>query len=111
MASPLTERLLDRMSETDPETGCVGMGSDVAFQLCRQNYFLKQQNQILQSQQSSQKLNGENIQLETVSQSNTENFTTNLGFVSTNPAVLYGIILFLVVIVTVVITKLAMKNN
>jgi len=50
----------------DPETGCVSH-DQVAFQSCRQAYFLKQQNQILQNQQqqSNEILRQENTGLKT----------------------------------------------
>lgn len=42
------------VTKTDQETGCVSRSNDtVAYEMCRQVYFTKQQNSILQSQNSS----------------------------------------------------------
>ena len=90
MASPLTEKTLESI-KTDPETGCVGANSDTVFQLCRQNYFIKQQNQILQNQQPSPKPE-ENTQLKTET-------------INANPLILHVAILIAVIISTIFITK------
>jgi len=57
-------------SAPDPETGCRSCGDNAktAYEQCRQAFFLKQQNQILQSQkgteQTNQNPNTENQQLQ-----------------------------------------------
>ena len=39
----------EKFRKPDPETGCVlGCGTQAEFQTCRQSFFLKQQNEILQ---------------------------------------------------------------
>jgi len=67
MASPLTHReLLGFRSFQDEETGCVA--PDMAtLELCRQSFYLKQQNKLMQQQQqqTNNQFQQENAQLKT----------------------------------------------
>jgi len=79
----------------DPETGCSSI-DEVAFQSCREAYFLKQQNQILQNQQPNPKPE-ESTQLKTET-------------INANSSMLYVAILLVVVIATIFITKYLIKK-
>jgi len=91
----------------DPETGCSSR-DEVAFQSCRQNYFLKQQNQILQNQQSNPKPE-ESVQLKTETQTRVEevNYVQKESIESNgiSPTIPYLLILIVVVAATIIITK------
>lgn len=82
------------------------MSSDAAFQLCRQNYFLKQQNQILQNQTARPETE-ESAQLKTGTQTQAEVILNpqQKETAEINPMILYALILVAVVIATVFITK------
>lgn len=63
MASPLTEKTLIQIrSFQDPETGC-SASDKAAFELCKQSFYLKQQNEILQQPPTDSRLQQENVEL------------------------------------------------
>src|SRR3989338_7241762 len=63
MASPLTEKtLLQIRSYQDTETGC-SASDKAALELCKQSFYLKQQNEILQQPKIDSKLQQENGEL------------------------------------------------
>ena len=87
--------------QTDPETGCASY-DEQAFQACREAYFLKQQNQILQSQQQN---NGTTTSAETLN-GNSANGTTNATEATlTISPVLFMLILVAIVAATAIIVK------
>lgn len=104
---------------TDQETGCIHGYTD--YEQCRTNYFLKQQNQILQNQPpSSEKendqlkteietLNQELEILETKQVAPESNNAQNNDFLESAP-VTYISILLVVVITTVFITRFFIKK-
>jgi len=106
-----TERALQRT--IDPETGCMGgSGDNAAYELCRQNYFAKQQNQILLQQQKTQPSNQENKTTTTIAQPIPQSIDNNIPRqfeVDGNTLALYGTILILVVALAVIITKNILK--
>lgn len=96
MASIFGENSLDR---TDPETGCFFRSDQ--FELCRQAYFLKQQNKILQ-QQASEKM------------PQTQPTTTATTVSSASPQVeinqngniiVFSLVLIIAILVTAMITR------
>ena len=50
--SELNSEYIKMLTDSDPETGCTVYNDKVAFEQCRQSYFLKQQNNILQGSTS-----------------------------------------------------------
>ena len=54
---------LNWCTERDSETGCYGCGENkqMAYEQCRQTYFLKQQNQILQQQVATSSSNDQKV--------------------------------------------------
>ncbi|OGZ10752.1 MAG: hypothetical protein A3C93_05550 [Candidatus Lloydbacteria bacterium RIFCSPHIGHO2_02_FULL_54_17] len=107
----------------DPETGCVSH-DQVAFQSCRQAYFLKQQNQILQNQQqqSNEILRQENTGLKTqaakiqseldaLKTQPTSTATTGssvqpqMGVNGNGNVIVFSLLLIIAILATVIITK------
>ena len=107
MASPLTEKILNRMQEADSETGCSNTLDKTAYELCRQNYFMKQQNQILQNQQISPKPDETTSQIQAEGVNNFPQKESD-GISYTIP---YLLVLVAVVVVTAIITKRLIRKG
>ncbi len=127
--SPLTERALRTIK--DPETGCASYDVQ-AFQECRQAYFLKQQNQILQkNQQTVSNTLDENAQLkiqmegmrgelemlksqqvtqQAMTESDYKTQPASIGFFGSSFPWLYILFLVAAIVVTVFITKYLTKK-
>jgi len=112
--SELSKRFFSRNQPhqySDVETGCQTT-NEAAFQACRQAYFLKQQNQLVQQQASST----------AEMQSQTEQLQQELSVLKTNPPTPAGIVLtgkssaafavifILAIVTTVFVTKRALRK-
>lgn len=108
----ILERAIEKAGETDTETGCTNTLNKEAFELCRQNYYLKQQNQILQDKQSEVK--NENIEeIGTTTQTQEAGNSATIGATvnGIRPSLLYALTIVATIIVTVVITKYLTKRK
>lgn len=91
--------------QSDSETGCVSF-DPLAFQACRQAYFLKQQNQILLQQQASGKLKDENTMTQV--QPTTTAMVASSSYPQINESgnmIMFSLILIIVILVTVMVTR------
>jgi hypothetical protein len=103
--------MLKRMSETDPETGCSTPLDKTAYELCRQTYYTKQQNQILQNQQSKiTPTPEESTQPKTDTQTQVEKVYVQKEGIVVSPTILYVSVLIVIVIATIFITKYFTKK-
>jgi hypothetical protein len=104
-----TQRTLTNIEKTqyDPETGCRS-GNEVAFESCRQTYFLKQQNQILQSQQSKQ--NTQPVIQAVINEAVATSTSPKIG-INGNGNGNVSLILIIVVLVVVIINKFLPKDE
>lgn len=110
--------IYELQNEVDPETGCKHNSS---YEQCRQTYFLKQQNQILQqpssnSQEKTHQLESEisemKQELETLQtqQTDSDTQTTSDNFLDGYTALMFAGLIVISIVATAIITKLIIKK-
>ena len=73
--SELDSEMREMKTYSDPETGCRSYDDQVAFEACRQSYFLKQQNETPKQQENN---NNSELEQKDVEQKNIESMKSQL---------------------------------